>query len=273
MSHLKIGYFSLLSGVPVKTLRYYDELGLLKPIAVDRWTGYRYYSVSQLPRLNRILALKDLGFSLEQIEEVLTGLTLDQLRGMLKLKQAEAEQRLAQEQERLARIEARLKQIEQENTMSNYDVVLKTVPAMRIASPKVTIPTNDQVPVYLNAAFAEVSDQVKQHGAKDIGTCLALWHQAADVYANEVAEAAVPIDRLWPETDRVKVYELPPAQVAAVVHHGDFEKFQQGHTALLTWMEANGYRIAGPYREIYINHGHGNMAESATEIQYPVDKG
>ncbi len=270
---IKIGDFARFSQVSVVTLRHYDELGLLKPISVDPWTGYRYYSVSQLPRLNRILALKDLGFSLEQIEEVLTGLTPDQLRGMLKMKRAEVEQTLLQEQERLARIEARLKQIDQETTMPNDDFILKTVPAMLIASRKATIPTNPQVPGYLGRAFTEVYDHIKQRGAKDTGPCLAVWHQAADVYDNEEAEAAVPIDRRLPETERVRVYELPSIQVAAVVHHGDFENFKQEHRALLTWMEANGYRIAGPYREIYINHDHSNMAESATEIQYPVEKG
>ncbi len=270
---IKIGDFARFSQVTVAALRHYDELGLLKPISVDSWTGYRYYSVSQLPRLNRILALKDLGFSLEQIEEVLTGLTLEQLRGMLKMKQAEVEQQLAQEQERLARIAARLRQIEEEQTMSNFDVLVKTVPAMRIAARRVTIPTNDQVPGFLGSAFSEVYDHVRQAGAKDLGPCFAMWHQAAEVYANEEAEAAVPVDRPLAGTDRVQVYELPAAQVASVVHHGAFENFRQEHVALLTWIEANHYRIAGPYRELYINHDRDNMAESATEIQYPIEKG
>lgn len=271
---IKIGDFAHLSQVSVPALRHYDEIGLLKPVAVDASTGYRYYSVAQLPRLNRILALKDLGFSLEQIDHVISGgLTLDQLRGMLKMKHAEVEQQLAEEQGRLARIAARLRQIELEDTMSDYDVVLKTVPPMLIASRTVTIPTNDQVPVYLGEAFTEASEHVKEQGAKGTGPCFAVWHQPADVYANEVAEAAIPIDRSLPGTDRVKVYELPQAQVASVVHHGDFDNFTQGHTALLKWVEANGYRIVGPYREIYISHDHNNMNDSATEIQYPVEKG
>jgi DNA-binding transcriptional MerR regulator len=107
---IKIGDFARLAQVSVVTLRHYDETGLLKPVSVDRFTGYRYYSVAQLPRLNRILALKDLGFSLEQIEQVLNGdLSLEQLRGMLKLRYAEVEQRLADEQGRLTRIAARIR--------------------------------------------------------------------------------------------------------------------------------------------------------------------
>jgi DNA-binding transcriptional MerR regulator len=270
---IKIGDFAYLSHVSVATLRHYDEIGLLKPVRVDQFTGYRYYSVAQLPRLNRILALKDLGFSLEQIERVLVGgITPDELRGMLKLKRAEVEQRLANEQQRLKRIETRLRQIEQEDSMPDYEVVLKTVPPILIASRKVTIPTNDQVPAYLNPAYREAYDYVKQQGAKDTGPCFALWHQGAEILENEVAEAAVPIDRRLPGTDMVKVYELPQVQVAAVVHHGEFENFTQCHGTLLEWIEANGYRIVGPYREIYVQHDRSNMSESATEIQYPIEK-
>ena len=110
----------------MKTLRYYDELGLLKPVEVDRFTGYRYYSADQLPRLNRILALKDLGLSLEQIARLLNDeLTVEQMRGMLRLKQIEAQERVRDEQERLARVEVRLRQIEEEGKMPTYEVVFK----------------------------------------------------------------------------------------------------------------------------------------------------
>src|SRR5688572_22129522 len=105
---LKIGDFARLCRVPVKTLRYYDDLGLITPAHVDAFTGYRYYAVEQLPRLNRLLALKDLGFSLDQIAQILNdGVTHKQLRGMLMLKRAEATRRLKDEQDRMERIEAR----------------------------------------------------------------------------------------------------------------------------------------------------------------------
>src|SRR5260370_37426600 len=86
----KIGEFSRLSLVSVKALRYYDELGLLKPARIDESTGYRYYSASQLTRLNRILAMKDMAVSLEQIALLLDKeLSPDQIRGRLVLKQVE----------------------------------------------------------------------------------------------------------------------------------------------------------------------------------------
>lgn len=270
---IKIGDFARLSQVSVVTLRYYDETDLLKPVEVDSFTGYRFYSVDQLPRLNRILALKDLGFSLEQIKLMLAdNLSVEQLRGMLTVQRNEVVKRLADEQGRLSRIESRLRQIEMENKMPNYDVVLKTTPAMLVASRRVTIPTNDQVPQYLRPAFKETYDYIRKQGAKDLNPCITLWHSPSDVYENEDAEAVVPIDRPLPGNEKVKVYELAPTLVASVVHQGDFEDFTQGHAALLEWVDANGYRINGPYREIYIKHEQSHLSDSTTEIQYPVEK-
>lgn len=269
---IRIGDFARIGQVSIVTLRHYDQINLLKPIAVDSATSYRYYSVSQLPRLNRILALKDLGFSLDQIAHVLNGLTVDQIRGMLKMKQAEIQQQIADEQARLARIEARLRQIESEDSMPAYDVVVKMVPAMVIASRTITIPTNTQVPVYLDAALFEAYNYAQAHGARAIGDWFAFWHQPAEIHANEVVAAAVPIDRAVPSSDQIKVYALPQTQVASVIHHGAFEHLIQEHTALLRWIESNGYEIAGPYREIYIKHDRNNMADAATDIQYPVEK-
>ncbi|HSL28294.1 MAG TPA: MerR family transcriptional regulator [Anaerolineales bacterium] len=270
---IKIGDFARLSQVSVVTLRYYDEMDLLKPVRVDAFTGYRFYSAGQLPRLNRILALKDLGFSLDQVRLMLAdGLAPGQLRSMLTMQRQEVEKRLTEEQNRLSRIEARLRQIELEDKMPAYDVIVKITPAILVASRRMTIPTNDQVPQYLDEAYREVYGYVHEHGAKQIGPHFTLWHSPSDVYENEDVEAIVPIDRLLKGTDRVRVYELPSTQVAAVVHQGDFADFTQGHAALLEWIDANGYQIAGPYREIYIRHEHTALSDSTTEIQFSVEK-
>ena len=269
---IKIGDFARLCEVSIPTIRYYDEVGLLKPLSVDSQSGYRYYSISQMPRLNRILALKDLGFTLQQIENVLNGgLTLHELQGMLKMKQAEAEQQIATEQARLCRIAARLRQIEQEDRMSDFDVALKNVSPILVASCTVTIPTNDQVPEYLDRAFCAVFTHIHTHSAKSVGPCSAIWHQGANVLENEVAEAAVPIDRVIPETAEVKVYEAPAMQVATVVHHGALSNLPMMHKALLHWMETNRYEATGSYREIY--HSPPGAEETVTEVQYPVSKG
>lgn len=271
---IKIGDFARLAQVSIVTLRHYDEIGLLKPSTVDKFTGYRYYSINQLPRLNRILALKDLGFSLEQIEQMLNGISIEEMRGMLKLRQAEQEQRLAEEEARLRRIAMRLRQIELEAKVSEKaaTVVLKSVPAMLIASCTVTIPMNDEVPEYLGRAYGNVWAFIEANKLKPLSSNIAIWHQAAEVLENEVAEAIVAIDRAVPESEEVKVYTLPEAQVASFTHEGDFDEFQIGHPILLKWIEANGYKVAGGYREIYHKFDPNNMKDTVTEIQYPVEK-
>src|ERR1051326_6867155 len=124
----KIGDFFRLSMVSIKALRYYDERGLLKPARVDEFTGYRYYAANQFARLNRILAMKDMGLSLEQIAHLLDKEpSPDQIRGMLRLKQLELKQQLKEGQERLERIESWLQAFDQEATLPIYDVVLKKV--------------------------------------------------------------------------------------------------------------------------------------------------
>lgn len=270
---LKIGDFARLGHVSIVTLRHYDDYGLLKPTRIDNFTGYRYYSVSLLPRLNRILALKDLGFSLEQIEQVLNDdLTHEQLHGMLILKHAQIEQHIVKEQSRLTRITSRLRQIELEDTMSQYDVILKKIPAMVVASQRITIPTNEEVPDYLGKAYSRVWEHIRSHKAEVVGSNFTIWHQAPDIVEDEIVEAVVPIKQKVPETDYVKVYELEETEVASAVHHGDFDDFTQLHTAILKWVEDNGYKVMGGYREIYIQHDPNDYSESTTEVQFPVKK-
>lgn len=266
---IKIGDFARLGQVTVPTLSFYAEIGLLKPVSIDQASGYRYYSISQLPRLNRIMALKDLGFTLPQIEHVLnTQPTLDALQGMLALKQAETEQLIVAEQARLCRIEARLRQIEQEDRMSEFDVAVKTIPPMLIAACKVTIPTNDQAGELLGRGFDAVFCQINANGAKPVGPCGAIWHQSSEILENEIAETIVPIDHAFAATGDVQVYETPTLQVAAVVHQGGYDNLPLMHTALHQWMETNGYEAAGSYREIY--HSPPDAPSPVVEVQYPV---
>ena len=268
---IKIGEFARLSHVSVVTLRHYDAIGLLTPGAVDTTSGYRYYTAAQLPRLHRILALKDLGFSLDQIAQVLEAdLTLEQLRDLFAAKQAEVARQVALEQERLSRIAARLRFIEREGSLPTNEVILKTLPSLLIAARRTTIPRNDEAPGYLDAAFKEALAHSRRRGAKEIGPPLAIWHQAAAVHVQEAADAAVSIDRPVPVSGRVSVTMLPPVEVVAIVHQGAFTDFAHEHRALLAWIGANGYRVVGPYREVYMHHDPGNMTDAATEIQYPV---
>lgn len=106
-SVLKIGECARAAHVSMAALRHYEKVGLLIPAVLDPDTGYRSYSLDQLPRVHRLLALKDLGFSLEQIAQLLEeALPLEHLRGMFTLKQAQTQQMIDTEQARLTRIAA-----------------------------------------------------------------------------------------------------------------------------------------------------------------------
>ncbi|GAA2435716.1 hypothetical protein GCM10010405_18520 [Streptomyces macrosporus] len=129
-----IGDFAQHGRVSIRMLRHYDALGLLRPARVDPAGGYRFYAAAQLARLNRIIALKDLGFTLRQVKSILDEeVGTEELRGMLRLRRAEPEEAVAVAGARPARVEARLRSIESEGHMPTDDVVVKSVPPVRVA--------------------------------------------------------------------------------------------------------------------------------------------
>ena len=269
----KIGEFSKLSQVAVKTLRYYDEIGLLKPAEVDRFTSYRYYSAAQLPRLHRILALKDLGLSLAQVARLLDGdLPPEQIRGMLRMKQVQLQQQVQEEQDRLARVERRLRQIEQEGVMSTQEVVLKKVPAMTTAVVRGVVPTYSDVSQLYGELFAHLG----QHRIRPVGPPLAIYHDPEYRERDVDIEAAVEVAGSVPEGERVKGRELPAVEeMACLVHQGGYHTIGDAYTSLMAWIEANGYTICGPNREVYLQGPETDRDPSTyvTEVQVPVEKG
>ncbi|HLO33306.1 MAG TPA: MerR family transcriptional regulator [Anaerolineales bacterium] len=270
---IRIGDFSKLSRVSVKTLRYYDEMGLLKPMDVDAFTGYRLYEYSQLLMLHRILALKDLGFSLEEIGRLLDeDLSVEQMRGMLKLRETEARQRLREEAERLERIESRLRQIEQEDMMSKYDVVIKSADEMKIASVRDVVPT----PPEQGGLWQELEGYLAMQHIRPIGACFTLYHDDEYKERDWDVEVCEPIDADLAESKRVKVRALPALEtLACTIHHGPFVTIGEAYNAIGKWITDNGYRIVGPCREVYVREAE-NISQTdpntVTEIQFPVEK-
>lgn len=276
---IRIGEFSKLVQVPVATLRYYDQVGLLKPIKVDRFTGYRFYSASQLPRLHRILALKGLGFSLEQIGMALAeGLNPEQMRGMLRLRHAQISQQLVDAQSRLVEVEVRLQQIEREEELSAYDVMLKRVEPLLIASVRAILPDHSAS----GALFPEVYEALGSHVAEalgphpgEAGQTMVVWYDTEHKVQDVDGAAAFILRCRVPDSGRMHVHELPATTMAATVHHGAYNTLGQAHEAILRWIEANGYRIAGPDREVYLYNSMPIRLDDpsyVTELQYPVEK-
>jgi effector-binding domain-containing protein len=270
-SMLKIGDFSKLTQVSIKALRLYDRLGLFKPISVDESTGYRYYSARQLPRLYRLLACKDLGFSLEQIGLMLdASISVSQIEEMLRLKQTELQQHIALEQSRLARVAAKLRQIERENNMSDYEVLLKKVPAMQIASIREILPNYPAI----SRLYAELYNFLDKNQSKSWGYCGAVWHDTEYKEKDVDGEAFIIIDETIDRDDRVKIYELPSVEtMACIVYRGSYNGIDRPYAAMLEWIENNSYKIIAPNREIYIEGGEQLDEESyITEIQFTVAK-
>ena len=268
----RIGDFSKLSRVPVKTLRYYDEIGLLKPREVNRFNRYRYYAIEQLPALYRILVLKELGFPLEQIRLLLQeNLTPDQLKGMLQLRRAEIEQQIEASRQQLAQVETRLRQIEQGGKLPHYDILLKSVESQWVAAVPGIISSYEQSGVIFDQLFETVLSFLDQRNLKACGPGVVIYGDAEESIP---VEAALIIPRPVPGSSRVKVYQLPAVKrMATVLHHGSFITLSEAYQALMDWIRANGFRSYEPVREVYLKYEHGgDPNQYVTEIQFPVKK-
>ncbi len=274
---LKIGEFSKIAQLPVKTLRYYAERGLLKPAWTDRFSGYRYYRLAQLPRLNRILALKDLGFTLDQIEHLLhTDMPSDELLCMLRMRHAELEQHIHAEQSRLTRIEARLQQIEREDNQPSYEVVLKPVKSQRILGIRDTLSSYSEI----DTLFVELDNYLQQHRHTFAATSPYLGIHYDGEYRDQQVdlEVAVPFEHQIPGADRAAVHVLPGSStMACVVYQGDYAQLTEASQAVVGWIDANGYRITGASRNVFLQRPSLQSASPdqpnnapITELQYPV---
>ena len=279
---LRIGDFSRLAQVSIVTLRHYDDVGLMKPAHIDRFTDYRYYTLDQLPRLNRILALKDLGFSLEQIVRLLNdNIPVEQMKGMLRLRQGDIERQIAEEQIKLVRIATRLRQIENENNPVRYDVAVKSLDALTIASTRQMIPNLFEMGRYRCAAYDRIYNTLAEHKIKSTGTEMALYHNHEYTETNIDTEMAVVIPvreisklALAPIGTR----QLPASpETACVVHQGATLDVTQAIIAVFEWIEANGYRCRqSETRELH-HYGKENELQDfnapvVMEIQVPVER-
>lgn len=265
---LKIGDFSKLAQVSIRMLRHYDELGILTPAHIDRETGYRYYTAAQLPRLNRVLALQDLGFSLKQVAALLAeDLPTEQLRGMLRQKQAELEDHVRSEQERLARAAARLHQLEDDG--APVDVVIKEIPAQPVASVRDTIGAHAHIGSLFDRLFGQLAP------LRLGGLPVVIWHDDSFTEGDIDAEALVYLDHLPEVGGDVRVYTLPSVTVASVVHAGAYQTLPLAYGALMRWLDVSGYHIAGANRELYLHHGTPPRQDDpsyVTEVQFPVER-
>jgi DNA-binding transcriptional MerR regulator len=267
-----IGDFARLGRVSVRMLRHYDTLGLLRPARVDQVTGYRYYEAGQLSRLNRLIALKDLGLSLQQVGRILDEkVGPEELYGMLRLRRAELEAQVADETARLARVEARLRLIETEGVMP-ADFVIKNVPAVRVAELSGVAESyeSDKIGPVIQPLYVELTKRLDEAGLAIIGPAIAYYEQIPEGVR---VHAGAPVNAEQGKTYDFDIVDLPALeQVATVIHHGPMDHVDATFQQFGRWIEENGYRSTGLAREVYLGDGDGDTETWVTELQETVTR-
>jgi DNA-binding transcriptional MerR regulator len=266
-----IGDFARLGRVSVRMLRHYDALGLLVPARVEPSTGYRSYAAAQLSRLNRIIALKDLGFTLRQVGEVLDEkVGIDELQGMLRLRRAELETEAEAARARLLSVEARLAIIEAEGRMPAAEVVVKQIPAIRVAETTgiaASYESADVGPV-IGPLFDQLCSRLDAAGIETVGSGMACYEPAAD---GVLIHAALPVAVDLGPGSGFEVVDLPPIEAATLVHHGSMDTADFAVQQLGRWIEANGYHSLGYARELNLECPP-DRDLWVTELQEPIVK-
>jgi DNA-binding transcriptional MerR regulator len=253
-----IGTVARLAQVSVRTLRYYDELGLLRPRWTDPETGYRWYAPEQVQRLNRILALGDLGVTLADIGRLLDqGVSAEQLRGILLLRRAESAERLALESERLTRVEARLRELE-EGEMTDFDIVVKAVEAVWAASTSEELVGLAEIGAAHERMWPRVEAAMAAQGIERAGPSVAVETQIAESAPIHLTVAVPVPEGIEIDANGVTSVEVPSLQrVAATVITGDPDlggpDFDGGWDALRRWARATGETGTGEFRELYLD--------------------
>ena len=278
---LKVGEFSRLAQVTVKALHHYDELGLLKPASIDALTNYRYYTVEQLPRIHRIVALKDLGLSLEQIKLMLDEeMPTEQIRGMLRLKQAEARQQMREVRQQLAMIEFRLRMIEAETNFPILDVVMKSLESMHVLS--LSVEKRHSMNQVVQAIHEAIDKDVIRHTGVTIDvfhgdTIIPLESPELQAGQHEILLGVEPSQEsvTLPDIGELTARIEPAIETAATLllaGEDRFENFER--VALLQrWTVAHGYQFRNLVR-YWLHRGPlhtRNRDEFVVEAQLPVD--
>lgn len=269
-----VGEFSRLAQVSKRLLRYYDEIDLLKPVHIDRWTGYRYYSAEQLVQLNRILALKDLGLSLEQVQRILKGsISSEDIQELLLGKKAEVEREIQGGFQRLRQIEARLQAMRSAEARRPANVILKQLPTQPILSLCMVVATFEAG----LSIFDRIEAALPPQGVYGFRICICHDDDPVPCDMNlemgylltTNAHEPLPLDG-----DLCLLYrELPAVNtMATFVVKGGLEYIHNGYAEIGMWAEINHYRLAGIPREIALQAPRrSDGSDLITEIQFPVE--
>lgn len=270
---LKIGDFSKLSRITIRMLRHYDEIDLLKPQAVDEWTGYRYYDEAQLLTANKIQLLKNLGFGLSAIKELLTHFNDSaEIEKFLKIRQKEL---LAEEnelRERIEFIDSTIKNLKKEGNFMNYVVNFKTIPELYVASVRKVIAN------YMaeGELWTVLMPEIERQKCKAVTPCypMAVYHDKEFVEKNADVEVRFAVTGSYNDTKEVKFKTVPAVDVAACIFNGGYEQIAAVNEAIAKWVSEHGYEFNGAAFWLYHKSPYEtkNPKDYVTEVCFPVKK-
>jgi len=270
---LRIGDFSRFAQVSVRLLRHYDQIGLLKPAHVDEQSGYRYYSAHQLPDLNHILAMRDLGLSLDQIGRMMQEKrTPGQMLEMLRWKHDELENLVVEEQARLCRLKALIARLEQAGNR-HFDVEIKRIEALPAVSLHRVIPMVEDIAISLRHLLSETARCAGDNGAGSCRQIMLVFHDREYRETDIRVQAALPVQQFPPGlNDEMSAYLPEQPEAACCSLAGNAQGARSAYIALLQWIEIHEYHIAGPIREIYIPSTELNTGFEIIEVQIPIGR-
>lgn len=263
----KIGMFAGINRVTIKTLRYYDEQKLLKPAYVDEENGYRYYAAGQIADLHRILALRNMGFSIEDIRSMTEG---EEEKSLLYRKKQDILKEISALTAKLAEVESYL--VKDEINLSS-PVLVKKIPEVIICSMERRIPSYDA----LFEMMPEMGAEMERLGCicAEPEYCFTHYLEPGEKGEDILIETCQAVTEIKEGSDKVKFRILPGvSEAACIFHKGSYDTFPVSYAALLNFIEENNYEICGNIRESYIDGvwNRERPEEWLSEIQIPVRK-
>jgi len=263
----RIGEFSKMSKTTIKALRYYDEVGLLKPEEIDKITSYRFYTTDQLVKLHQIQAYRQVGLSIDEIKLIISGHDASEI---LHKRKAEVMDAIADGTSQLSRIEFIL---QGENTM-NYVATIKELPKCIVYSKKMVAPSYDAYFKLIPPIGEAISEKYPELKCASPEYCfiVCLDGEYKDTDINiEFCEA---VTQKWPDFDDIVFKEIKPTTVVSVMHKGSYSGLAQAYAFAFKWIEENCYVASDSPRESYIDGiwNKENEEDWLTELQIPIAK-
>ena len=262
----KIGMFAAMNHMTVKTLRFYEEQGLLMPALIHPETGYRYYTLSQMAVLHQISALKQAGFTLEEIAHINAG--ADEEAVLLK-KKAELLAKIADLTRQIAVVDGYLSK---KKTGLSAPVLIKTIPQTTVAFMRIRLESYDD----LFDRMPEMGTLMEKAGCECAlpEYCFTAYPEAGYKDADILVDICESVVAAKKETGDLRFKTLPEIQAACIFHKGSYRTLSESYETVLRYIEENGYEIAGEIRESYIDGVWNKDDESQwlSEIQVPVRK-